>query len=92
MNYASINDSKTDTTRPKKKKVFTHALQVTSLISSVLCSVFLILMYYQTVSLSNSFQLITTLIQSVNNTKISLLTNDLLKLETCALQNLQMCQ
>ena len=90
MNYASINESKTSVQSNQKNSLI-QILQVTSLISSVLCSIFLILMYNETVSMSNNFKMITTLIQSINNTKISLLTDDLLKLETCALENLQIC-
>lgn len=86
-NYDELNNIKT----LKKKDYMLNSLAIIPIASSVLCAVYIILMYQDIKSLITDFNSINSLVNNINITKITTLVDGLLSLENCIFNKLLIC-
>jgi hypothetical protein len=89
FNYLSINNI--DTSDSKIINMCKYLLYSIPIFSSIICSVYLILLFNKFIIVSNNLKNINNLIVSLNITELSMLTSNLILLEDCVLTKLQIC-
>jgi cell division protein FtsL len=90
-NYNYLSTNNVDTTESQQIKICTKMLYSIPIVSSIIYSVYIILMFNQIVTMSNKINNITYLIDYLNTNETSSLITNLVTLEECILYKLQVC-
>lgn len=91
-NYNYLSTNNVDTTHTViETKMCTGLLYSIPIISSIVCSVYIVLMFNQFLILSEKLNDVTYIIDSLNTTKTSSFISNLIVLEECILDKLQIC-
>ena len=88
-NYNELNSIE----NPKKNyiKYISKSIAIIPMISSILCTVYIIMMYHDIKSLVTDFNSINSLVNDINITKMTTLVDGVLSLENCIFKKLSIC-
>ena len=88
MDESFIRETNTKKTKPNYLSIFISIIPV---ISSVICAVYVIIMYSDIRLLIKDFGTINSIISNINSTKIEGLINGIISLENCVLNKYHIC-